>query len=213
MRGGADGRSVGPQGRRHAWRGRPVDRQCRLVRRYQGPQGSSLRSRERAHKSWDMPDQVGWVLPSDGGEMVVGLKDGALSVRTRDRCCQPHPQARARSPMEPAQRRVHRQQGPARFGSMDDGESKPTGHLFRCAGVFAPTPASRPCRSPTAPRSMPTRRSSIHTDTIGRIIYKIPVHDDGSLGKPGAVRVDRGGWRLSGRARGRCRGMPVDRPL
>ena len=39
----------------------------------------------REHRSCEAPDQVGWVLPAEGGGLVTGVKTGLHRLRSRDR--------------------------------------------------------------------------------------------------------------------------------
>ncbi len=138
----------------------------------------------RAHKSWDMPDQVGWVLPAEGGEFIVGLKtglhrfdpaSGAVSLIHR-----PEPDR----PWNRLNDACTDSKGRLWFGSMDDGEEKPTGHLFRCAGGLCADTGVPPVAITNGPALNADGTLLYHTDTVGRTIFRIPVHDDGSLGKP-----------------------------
>ena len=43
---------------------------------------------------------------------------------------------------------------------------------------------ARRCRSPTARRSRADGRTLYHTDTLGKLIWRVAINDDGSLGTP-----------------------------
>jgi D-xylonolactonase len=137
----------------------------------------------RAHREWTMPDQVGWVLPAEGGDMVVGLKDGLyrfdpdsgkVSLIHR-----PEPD-RPRNRLNDA---TTDSKGRLWFGSMDDGEEQKTGHLFRCASGLCADTGFPPVSITNGPALNAEGTILYHTDTVGRTIYRIPVNDDGSLGK------------------------------
>lgn len=134
------------------------------------------------HDSWDMPDQVGWIVPSDHG-LVVGLRDGLYRF---------DPKSGATSPLlrpEP-DRSWNRLNDAATdcngrlwFGSMDDGEAKETGHLYRVMNGRCADTGVMPVAITNGPTLNADASILYHTDTLGRTIYRIAVNDDGSLGK------------------------------
>lgn len=151
-----------------------------------------------AHKSWDMPDQVGWVLPSEGGGpnsgMVVGLKDGLYRFDPANGAVSLIHKPEPDRPWNRLNDACTDSKGRLWFGSMDDSESKPTGHLFRCVGGLCADTGVPPVSITNGPALNADATILYHTDTIGRIIYKIHVHDDGSLGKPDPfVWIEDGG--------------------
>ncbi len=87
------------------------------------------------------------------------------------------------------------------FGSMDDSEGKATGHLFRCAGGLCADTGVVPVAITNGPALNAEATILYHTDTMGRTIYRIPVHDDGSLGKAEPFVWIEEGRRLSPTAR------------
>ncbi len=166
-----------------------------------------------AHKSWDMPDQVGWVLPAEEGGMIVGLKDGlyrfdpasgAVSLIHRP------------EPDQPGNRlndACTDSKGRLWFGSMDDAESRPTGRLYRCAGGLCADTGVAPVWITNGPALNADATILYHTDTMGRTIYRIPVHDDGSLGKAEPfVQIEDGGGYPDGPVVD-AEGLPVDGAL
>ncbi len=99
----------------------------------------------KAHKSYEAPDQVGWVLPAEGGGLVTGVKTGLHRLDPETGCVLAAPQPRAATPGQSAQRRHHRRPRPAvvrldgRRRSADDRLSLPLRRRALCA-----TPACHP---------------------------------------------------------------------
>ena len=80
------------------------------------------------------------------------------------------------------------------FGSMDDGESKPTGYLYRCVNGLCADSGLPPVAITNGPALNAEGTVLYHTDTLGRTIYRVPVNDDGSLGAPVPfVTIEDGG--------------------
>jgi sugar lactone lactonase YvrE len=147
-----------------------------------------------AHKSWEMPDQVGWVLPSEGGGMIVGLRDGLYRFDPATGATALIHKPEPDRPWNRLNDATTDSKGRLWFGSMDDGEAKETGYLFRCVGGLCADAGVPPVAITNGPALNADATILYHTDTIGRIIYRIPVHDDGSLGKPEPfVWIEAGG--------------------
>jgi sugar lactone lactonase YvrE len=161
-----------------------VDRRRRLVRRHQGAQGHRFDPATKAHRAFEAPDQVGWVLPAEGRRADHrGQGPGCTGSIPRPACFSllhnPSPTGRGTGLNDATTDRF----GRLWFGSMDDGESaRPATVPLRQRAVHR-FRAARRWRSPTAPRSTPDGTVLYHTDTLGRVIYRVPVNDDGSLGR------------------------------
>lgn len=148
----------------------------------------------KAHQSWEAPDQVGWVLPAEGGSLVVGVKTGLHRfdpvAGTFSLLHNPEPD-RPWNRLNDAATDVH---GRLWFGSMDDGESRATGYVFRCAGGLCVDSGLPPVAITNGPALNADGTLLYHTDTVGRVIYRVPVNDDGSLGAPSPfVTIEEGG--------------------
>jgi D-xylonolactonase len=136
--------------------------------------------RSGANRSWAAPDQPGFIVPTAAGDFLVGLKTGlhrfdaatgsftlAWSVerdkpgnRLNDGCVDPH--------------------GRLWFGSMDDGESKPTG-AFYCLTDKGPQRRDGPYAITNGPAVSPDGRTLYHVDSVNRVIYASDINDDSSL--------------------------------
>ena len=137
---------------------------------------------ETAH--WTAPDQVGWVLPEAGGGMIAGVKTGVhrFAPDTGDFTLLFDPE-----PGLPDNRlndaAVDRH-GRIWFGSMDDSESGHTGRLYRSQDGHCIDTGLPPVSITNGPAITADARTLFHTDTLGKKIWRVDVHDDGTLGTP-----------------------------
>jgi len=148
------------------------------------------------HRSYDAPCQVGWVLPSEDGRFLAGLKQGlaifdpATGAFTVIATPEAHlPGNRLNDAAVDALGRVW-------FGSMDDNEEADCGQLY-CFDKGAVRPAGlAPVCITNGPAVSPDGRTLYHTDTVGRVIHRVAINDDGSLGAPSVfASIDEAdGW-------------------
>lgn len=138
----------------------------------------------RAHKIYEAPDQVGWVLPVEAGGMIAGVRTGlhrfdpATGAFSLLHDPEPqYPDNRLNDATTDAKGRLW-------FGSMDDGEAQKTGYLYRCADGLCADSGLPPVAITNGPALNADGTVLYHTDTLGRVIYRVPVNDDGSLGAP-----------------------------
>jgi sugar lactone lactonase YvrE len=146
------------------------------------------------HKVFEAPDQVGWVLPAEGGGLIAGVKTGLHrldpATGTFSLLHNPEPQRPGNRLNDAATDRF----GRLWFGSMDDGESQKTGYLYRCVNGLCTDTGLPPVAITNGPALNAEGTVLYHTDTLGRTIYRVPVNDDGSLGAPTPfVTIEDGG--------------------
>jgi len=133
---------------------------------------------------WTAPDQVGWVLPAIGGGMIAGVKTGVhrFTPETGEFTLLFDPE-----PGLPDNRlndaAVDRH-GRIWFGSMDDRESGESGRLYRTHGSHCIDTGLPRVSITNGPAIAADVRTLFHTDTLGKQIWRVPIHDDGSLGTP-----------------------------
>lgn len=84
-----------------------------------------------ARATWTAPDRIGFLLPIEGGTFLAGLRDGlhrfdpVSGLFSSDTVVEPHrPGNRLNDGCVDPKGRVW-------FGTMDDGEAKPTGSIYR----------------------------------------------------------------------------------
>lgn len=136
------------------------------------------------HRGWGMPDQTGWVLPAEDGVLIVGLRDGLYRFDPENGTVTLLHRPEPDRPHNRLNDAATDSKGRLWFGSMDDGEAERSGHLFRCDGSICEDAGLRPVAITNGPALDAGATLLYHTDTLGRTIYRLPVHDDGSLGAP-----------------------------
>lgn len=152
-------------------------------------------------RSWDAPDQIGFVLPiaaemlgadmgrdgrapSGGWQFVAGLKSGLAIFDPLDGSFEPLVDPEPQFPNNRLNDATVDPAGRLWFGTMDDGEKDASGRIYRLA-------AGRRCVAETplvsisnGPAVSPDGRTLYHVDTLGGIIHAATIGDDGSLSDP-----------------------------
>lgn len=132
-------------------------------------------------REWDAPDQVGFVLPIEGGRLVAGLKTGLHRFDERNgsflSICDPEPDR----PNNRLNDGTVDPEGRLWFGTMDDGEAETSGSIYRLGADGACVRESELCSITNGPALSPDGRTLYHTDTLGGLIYACDVLDDGTL--------------------------------
>ncbi|QJE02076.1 SMP-30/gluconolactonase/LRE family protein [Massilia forsythiae] len=168
-------------------------------------------------RSWDAPGQVSFIVPASDGSMVCSLEDGMY--RFDDATGEFHPLAKVEA--DDTGNRFNDgyvdAAGRLWFGSMDDGESAPTGALYRYDGRHVARMDDGYIIT-NGPAASPDGRTLYHTDTLGKKVYAFDLAADGALankrlfvelneggGHPDGMAVDAdgcvwiatfGGWRI-----------------
>ena len=153
-----------------------VDIKKRKVHRY-GPDESQRRS-------WDSPEQIGFLLPADASGFVAGLQSG---LHRFDPTSGEFTLLAEVEPDLPGNRLndgIVDPSGRLWFGSMDNGESQSTGRFYsyshgRLADVRLPKVAIT-----NGPAVSPDGATLYWVDTVGRTIYVCDIAQDGTLGQP-----------------------------
>jgi xylono-1,5-lactonase len=134
----------------------------------------------RTTRSWQAPQDVGFIVAASGGRFICGLKSGLhqfvpetgsfklLAPVDSDR-----PGNRLNDAHVDAQGRLW-------FGTMDDAEVSPTGALYRfdAAGLHR---ADDGYVITNGPATSPDGRTLYHVDTLKRAIFAFDLAADGSL--------------------------------
>jgi sugar lactone lactonase YvrE len=167
-------------------------------------------------RSWRAPQQVSAIVPVEGGGWVVSLEDGLyrFDETTGEFSLLRHVEAdipgnRFNDAYVDAAGRLW-------FGSMDNGEEKPSGSLYRFDGQSVQL-ADEGYIITNGPATSPDGRTLYHTDTLEKRTYAFDLAADGSLGNtrqfttiedgghPDGMAVDAqgcvwiatfGGWRI-----------------
>lgn len=154
-----------------------VDIKKRLLWHYDPAKGES--------RNWPAPGQIGWALPASNGQLLCGLKDGLYLFDPSTGRFAFHQAI----PGEPATNRLNDActdaMGRVWFGSMDDGETNPTGRFY-CYDRGAVRPAGPAGIAITNGPAVDAENNLIYfTDTLARRIYVSALDDQGG----GAIRL------------------------
>lgn len=152
-----------------------VDIKQRHIHRFDPARGAARR--------WDAPAEVGWIVPSADGGMLVGLQTGVHRFAPDTAAFAPLHDPEPDRPGNRLNDATTDRHGRLWFGSMDNGESEPSGRLYRFAnGICADAGLARIAIT-NGPAVSADARTLYHTDTLGKRIWRVPVNDDGSLGE------------------------------
>lgn len=135
----------------------------------------------RARRSWEAPSEPGFLAPVRGGGWIAGLKTGLHLFN-------PETGSFTHLPRFGPDRAGNRlndgavdAQGRLWFGSMDDGETEPTGELWRLDAFGDACAHDTGYVITNGPAFSPDGRTLYHTDTLARRIHAFDLAEDGSL--------------------------------
>lgn len=175
-----------------------VDIKQRHVHRY------AVSSGER--RTWSAPSEPGFIVPAADGGFVCGLRDGLYRFNPANGTF------RKMLDVEPglAGNRLNDgfvdRDGYLWFGSMDNGETAPTGTLYRLGADGTAEPRDEGYAITNGPATSPDGRTLYHVDTVKREIYAFDLHESGRLankrlfvriagtGNPDGLAVDSLGY-------------------
>lgn len=150
-----------------------VDIKGRRIHRWEAATG--------ARRSWDAPDQVGFIAPVRGGGWVAGLPAGPHRFDAETgrfdaipRFGPDHPNNRLNDGAVDGEGRLW-------FGSMDDAEKKPTGELWRLDAQGPATVHDSGYVITNGPTFSPDGRTLYHTDTLEKVIHAFDLSPSGEL--------------------------------
>ena len=170
-----------------------VDIKGRSIHRFEPETG--------AKRSWDAPEQVGFVLPSADGGWLAGLQSGLHRFDPGQGLFTPMPAPDAHPPENRLNDGFVDARGRLWFGSMHDAEEGRGGALYRLHADGLSRVADPSYAIANGPAASPDGRVLYHTDTADRAIYAFDVADDGALsGKREFVRIAREGAYPDGHA-------------
>jgi D-xylonolactonase len=167
-------------------------------------------------RTWQAPQQVGFIVPIAGGGFACGLEDGLYRFDQVGGGFSPLRQVEADSPGNRFNDGHVDAAGRLWFGSMDNGEASATGALYRFDGATV-RQADSGYVITNGPAISPDGRTLYHTDTLAKVVYAFDLAADGSIdrkrvfvtlagaGHPDGMAVDAegylwvasfGGWRI-----------------
>lgn len=152
-----------------------VDIKKRQVHRYFPESG--------ARRSWDSPEQVGFILPAASGGFVAGLQSGLHRFEPDSGSFELLAAVEPDRPTNRLNDAVVDPQGRLWFGTMDNGESEKTGAFYRFEGGKAHPSGLSGIAITNGPAVSPDGRKLYWVDTLGDTLSVCEVRDDGSLGQ------------------------------
>jgi D-xylonolactonase len=168
-------------------------------------------------RSWTAPGQPSFIVPVAEGGFACALDDGLYRFSATTGEFSPLRSVEADLPGNRFNDGHVDAQGCLWFGSMDAGESKPTGSLYRIDSYGNLTNADSGYVITNGPAISPDGKTLYHTDTLEKTVFAFDLLPDGSLGGkrpfvkilgsgyPDGMAVDAdgnvwialfGGWRI-----------------
>lgn len=145
----------------------------------------------RAKKSWDAPEQVGFIFPAENGGFVAGLQSGLYRFDDVSGGFDLIVEVEKDLPNNRLNDGVVDPSGRLWFGTMDNGEKAKTGAFYCFAeGRLTPTGLNEIAIT-NGPAVSPDGKLLYYVDTLRGTIDVAEIHDDGSIGKCRPfVRID-----------------------
>jgi sugar lactone lactonase YvrE len=151
-----------------------VDIKTQKIHRYSPADGG--------RRSWDAPEQVGFLLPEEGGAFIAGLQSGLHRFHPETGAFELIAEIEPERPDNRPNDAVADPAGRMWFGTMDNREKEKSGAFYLYErGLVVRTPVegiaitNGPCVSPDG-------RILYVVDTLGGTIEAADIHEDGSLG-------------------------------
>ena len=144
-----------------------------------------------ARRSWDAPEQIGFVLPAAGGNFVAGMASGLHRFDETSGAFTPI----AAVERELTSNRINDgtvdPSGRIWFGTMDNGETRPSGRFYRADRAGVRDIGLPPVTITNGPAVSPDGRILYCVDTLAGLIHACAIGADGGLGPPRPfVRID-----------------------
>jgi D-xylonolactonase len=145
----------------------------------------------RGKRSWDAPEQIGFLLPAEGGGFVAGLQSGLHRFDERNGRFSSLAEVEPERPTNRLNDGVVDPKGRLWFGTMDNGEREKTGSFYRFDRGQVIATGLGGIAITNGPALSPDGRILYWVDTLAGTIAACDVADDGSLGPSRPfVRID-----------------------
>lgn len=132
-----------------------------------------------ARDSFELPDETGFALPVHGGGLVCGLPGQLVHFDPARGSFKPLLSLEGDRPGNRMNDGAVGPDGALWFGSMDNGETAPTGALYRYDGGLQRHDDGYVITN--GPAFSPDGRTFYHTDTLGKTVYAFDVDGRGKL--------------------------------
>lgn len=134
-------------------------------------------------RSWDAPEQVGFVFPAEGGGFVAGLQSGLYHFDEFSGRFDLLVKVEADKPHNRLNDGVVDPSGRLWFGTMDNNEKEKTGAFYSFyKGELTPTPLTH-IEITNGPAVSPDGKLLYFVDTLARTIETAEAHSDGTIGE------------------------------
>ena len=150
-----------------------VDIKSRKVHRFDPASGDTA--------NWDAPGEIGWILPTDDGAFLTGVEDGLYRFAPDGDGFSKLSEV---EPDIPGNRQNDAAIDPAGrvwFGTMDNAEQDPTGHVYRFDAGRVTNSGLAPVTITNGPAIAPDGRTLYAVDTLGRRIDAHTITETGEL--------------------------------
>ena len=134
-----------------------------------------------ARRSWEAPGQPGFVVPTLEGGMLCALEDGLYRFDRESGGFAPFHRIEHDLPGNRFNDGHVDARGRLWFGSMDDGQTQPSGALYRIERDGVPVRADAGYVITNGPAISPDGKTLYHTDTPLRRVFAFDLRDDGTL--------------------------------
>jgi sugar lactone lactonase YvrE len=160
-----------------------VDIKKQQIHRYDPADGTK--------RSWDAPEQIGFVLPAEGGGFVAGLQSGLHRFDETSGAFSALVEVEPALPGNRLNDAVTDGTGRIWFGTMDNKESAKSGSFYRYEGGRLIETGLTGIAITNGPAVSPEGRILYFVDTLAGTIDAADIAGDGTLGPPRPfVRID-----------------------
>ena len=133
--------------------------------------------------SWDAPEQIGFLLPAEGGGFVAGLQSGLHRFEPASGAFSLVAVVEPELAGNRLNDGVVDPSGRLWFGSMDNGESEATGSFYSYRSGELRHSGLPKVAITNGPALSPDGRTLYWVDTLGQTIHACDVGEDGTLGE------------------------------
>jgi D-xylonolactonase len=133
-------------------------------------------------RSWDAPEQIGFLLPAASGGFIAGLQSGLYRFEEGKGLFKPVAVVEPEHPTNRLNDGVVDPAGRLWFGTMDDGEKGKTGSFYRFQGGKVMPSGISGIAITNGPAISPDGRILYWVDTLGGTISACDLAEDGTLG-------------------------------
>lgn len=134
-----------------------------------------------ALRDWQAPGQCGFVLPTARGDFIAGLQTGLARFDPETGAFQSLVDPEPQHPGNRLNDGTVDPNGRLWFGTMDDGETAPSGTIYRLAADGRCVASTPRCAITNGPAFSPDGRTLYHVDTGTGLIHACAVGEDGTL--------------------------------